>query len=339
MTKIRILLIRIDRIGDVVLTTAIPREIKNKFPDAFIAVMVRSYTKDIFINNPYVDEVIIADEYINCEKPEVLKYAAKLRNYKFTHSFLILPNEKLNYIIFLSGIKNRFGTGHKLYQFITGVKGLSRNKYNPLRHEADYCMDFARAIGVTTSNIDSEIYLSVIEKEKSKKLNLLLKKDNLSKKIIGIHTTSGNSAPNFIIKEYSILLNELLNEPDYIVCITDNKVPKELDNIDNVVYLNRNNNLRDTIVNLSAIDLLVCASTGPLHIAAALKIKSVSLFCPLTACSPKLWGPVGNKSIELIPDANYCAGNCPNDPKKCKYENGGIKIDTILQSINKLLMN
>jgi heptosyltransferase-2 len=77
----------------------------------------------------------------------------------------------------------------------------------------------------------------------------------------------------------------------------------------------------------------------PLHIAAALKIKSVSLFCPLTACSPKLWGPVGNKSIELIPDANYCAGNCPKDPKKCKYENDGIKIDTILQSINKLLMN
>jgi ADP-heptose:LPS heptosyltransferase len=30
--------------------------------------MVRSYTKDIFINNPYVDEVIVADEYLDCEK-------------------------------------------------------------------------------------------------------------------------------------------------------------------------------------------------------------------------------------------------------------------------------
>jgi ADP-heptose:LPS heptosyltransferase len=59
---LRILICRPDRIGDVVLSTPIPREIKKKYPGSFVALLLRDYTKDIYINNPYVDEIIIYDE-------------------------------------------------------------------------------------------------------------------------------------------------------------------------------------------------------------------------------------------------------------------------------------
>lgn len=62
MKQKRILIVRQDRIGDAVLSTPIPREIKKKWPDSFIAVLVRDYTKDIFLNNPYVDKKIIFDD-------------------------------------------------------------------------------------------------------------------------------------------------------------------------------------------------------------------------------------------------------------------------------------
>ena len=52
---------RIDRIGDVVLSTPIPREIKKAYPDSFVSVLVRNYTKDIYLNNPYVDQIILYD--------------------------------------------------------------------------------------------------------------------------------------------------------------------------------------------------------------------------------------------------------------------------------------
>ena len=58
----RILIVRQDRIGDVVLSTPIPRAIKNQWPDSFIAVLVNNYTKDVYINNPYVDKIIIYDD-------------------------------------------------------------------------------------------------------------------------------------------------------------------------------------------------------------------------------------------------------------------------------------
>lgn len=337
MHELRILIIRIDRIGDVVLTTAMPREIKKNYPNAFIAVMVRSYTKDIYLNNPYIDEIIIADDFLNSSFSNIFEKANLLRKYRFTHSFLILPNEKLNYILFFSGIKNRFGTGYKFYQFITGVKGLSRNKYIPLRHEADYCMDFVRALDIETDDLSSEIYLTDVEKEKSLTNKAKLLGNNKNKKLIGVHLTNGNSAPNWKVENYLKLIDVLKKNDKYVICITDNNIPKELNDYNDLVLINKNLSLRESIINFSMLDLLISSSTGPLHLAAALKVKTVSLFCPMTACSPKLWKPMGNKSIELLPEDNYCKTNCPKDPKKCYYKDDGISIDRLLNAIDEIL--
>ncbi|MDZ7626421.1 MAG: hypothetical protein U5J96_18495 [Ignavibacteriaceae bacterium] len=59
--QLKILVSRIDRIGDVVLSTPIPREIKKAYPDSFVSVLVKKYTRDIYLNNPYVDEIILYD--------------------------------------------------------------------------------------------------------------------------------------------------------------------------------------------------------------------------------------------------------------------------------------
>ncbi len=197
-------------------------------------------------------------------------------------------------------------------------------------------MDFVRALGIKTDNISSEIYLSEDEKQKGAKLRNLLSKDNQKKIIIGIHTTSGNSAPNWSTSYYKKLINELLNDKQFIVCLTDNNIPETLDKIDEVKYINKNNDLRNTIINLSCLDILVSASTGPLHLAAALKVKTVSLFCNMSACSPKLWKPVGNKSIEIVPTKQYCKTFCPGNPKKCTFANDGITTEQVLNAIKKL---
>ena len=60
MKQLRFLIARIDRIGDVVLSTPLPREIKKKHPNSFVAVLVKHYTKDVYFNNPNVDEIIIS---------------------------------------------------------------------------------------------------------------------------------------------------------------------------------------------------------------------------------------------------------------------------------------
>ncbi len=329
----RFLVIRIDRIGDVVLTTPIPREIKTKYPDAFVAVLCRDYTKDIFLNNPNVDQIITLEEL---KSRGFWGAASFLRKLKFEASLLLLPDEWINYLLFFSGIKYRLGTGYKFYQFITGVKGISRKKYIPLRHEADYCMDHARYLGIQTDYLSTEIFLTQDEKEMSSDLR---KRFLDGKKVlVGVHITSGGSAPNWEPEKYLKLSEKLEVQNDVKVIFTDNSVPKNFSKEKRKRFINLDNKLRETIISLNSLDCLVSASTGPMHIAAALKVKTVSLFCPLPACSPKLWGPLGNESIELLPSVNYCQTKCPGDPKICTFDGeGGIEIQQAVEAVNAIL--
>jgi len=315
----RILIVRPDRIGDVILSTPIPREIKKKFPGSFIAVLVRPYTQDIFFNNPYVDKIILIDDSKSIKS--FFEKVSELRIYKFTHALTLLPAERLNYILFAAGILNRIGVGHKFFQFLTFTHYVSRKKYIPLRHEADYCMDLARKIGVKTDDLSTEIFLT--EEEKRKAIVNRGKLLDGKKVLIGVHSTSGNSAPNWKPEEYRKLILQLQSFDNIRVAVTDNVIPKDLDGINGVCYPNINLSLRESFINFASLDLLISASTGPMHIAAALKVKTLSMFCPLTACSPQLWGPLGNDSTIVLPESNYCEIICPGDPKKCTFSGSG----------------
>lgn len=331
----RILIVRPDRIGDVVLSTPLPREIKKTYPDSFVALLLRKYTADIYVNNPYVDKIILIDDYDDGSLKSFFRKVKEIRSYRFTHSLTLLPTERLNYLLFFAGIPYRVGVGHKFYQFITFTKYVSRNKYIPLRHEADYCMDLARKIGVQTNNLDTEIFLTDEEKERSAEIRQKLLDGK--KFLIGVHSTNGNSSANWQTKTYRELIDKLNEITNVKVVVTDNNIPDELKNIGGVEYPNIGKTLCESFMNFAALDFLISASTGPMHIAAALKVKTISIFCPLTACSPKLWGPLGNESRIILPEENYCSKLCPGDPKKCAFEGaGGIDADKVLNELKKL---
>ena len=332
----RILIVRPDRIGDVVLSTPLPREIKKTFPDSFIAVLVRKYTQDIYLNNPNVDKILLIDDYNDGSLKSFFRKVREIKSYGFTHSLTLLPTERLNYLMFFSGIPYRVGVSHKFYQFITLTHYVNRKKYIPLRHEADYCMDLARKIGVNATSLDTEIFLTEEEKKKVAKVRSELLGGK--KYLIGVHVSSGNSAPNLEADEYKKLIQELSAAGDFSVVVTDNKIPPQLEGLPNVSYPNVGKPLRESFVNFAALYLLVSSSTGPMHISAALKVKTLSMFCPLTACSPKLWGPLGNESKIILPTENYCQTKCPGDPKKCTFAgDGGIDANRILEELKLFL--
>lgn len=333
MGKMRVLISRPDRLGDVILSTGIPREIKKSFPDSFVAVLLRPYTADIYKNNPFVDAVIIYDP----DDPafEYSQKVKEIREYRFSHGLMLLPNKKINYMLFQAGIPRRYGSGHKFYQFITGARTVSRHKYVPLRHEADYCMDLARRIGVKTRNIDSEIHLSEEEKKKAAQIRESLAGNG--RILIGIHSTSGMSAPNWRPERYRELAEKLLMHNEIKIVVTDDNPPEVMRNIEGVIYINEKQKLRESIVNFSVLDCLVSASTGPMHIAAALRVRTVSLFCPLFNCSPQLWGPKGNDSVIIMPEGESCIPDCDKNTSMCRFEKGksNIPVERVYQEILK----
>jgi len=332
MSSLRILIARPDRIGDVVLSTAIPREVKREYPDSYVVMLVREQTKDIFLHNPLVNEVITLDE--NGVEKSFSHLLMEIRSFSFTHAFMLLPNERINWLLFLSSIPNRVGVGHKLYQFLAFTKYVDRKKYIENRHESDYCLDMIRKLGIEPRSIVPEIYLSDAEKQEAENFRRSISSE---KKIIGINTTSGGSTANLPLTEYSQLIKKLSAMKNIQVVVTDYNVPEQIENIPGVLFPVKNTSLRKLIKVVATLDILISASTGPMHVAAALKIPTLSVFCPLPACSPNLWGPLGNKSEVILPEANYCSNVCPGDPKKCAFEGaGGINHKNILTSLNKI---
>lgn|GEM_PF-174441 len=332
----RILIVRQDRIGDVVLSTHIPREIKKKWDKSFVAVLVSNYTKDVYLNNPYVDKIILYDDIAPAGFKNFFKKVKEIRSYKFNYALMLLPSERINYMLFLAGIIHRVGVGQKFYQFITFAKGVSRHKYIPLRHEADYCMDLARRIGIKTNNITPEIFLTDEEQNKIIKIRSRAKENG--KYLIGINTTSKNSAPNLPPEVYLNLINRLKKNESYQVVVTDYEVPEILTDIDGVEYPNDRLALRRSIINIASLDCLISSSTGPMHIAAAFGVYTISVFCSLNACSPELWGPIGNRNKIILPDDNYCGHNCSRDPKTCTFAGkGGISVGKILVALKEFI--
>ncbi|MDT8324646.1 MAG: glycosyltransferase family 9 protein, partial [Bacteroidota bacterium] len=267
-----------------------------------------------------------------------------LRRHRFDTALMLLPTERHAWMTFLAGIPHRVGVGTKLYQVLTLARSVSRRKYNPLRHEADYCLDLARSVGAVDNGLATEVFLTAHERETAAaRLGALGWTTRLP--TISVHPESGRSAPNWEAAKYRdfvLSARKRFPEAQIVVNITPtNTAVWELFSplaSERIFLPDNGGDLRLVMGFIALADLAVSASTGPMHLAAGLRVPTVSLFCPLTACHPTLWGPQGNSAITLLPPEDYCQTRCPGDPHVCTLE-GGIEVADVLDAIASLLPN
>lgn len=351
----RILVVRPDRIGDVALATPVIRALRRHFPQAYLAVLVRPATEPVLRHNPHLDAILIDDMHgAHAGRAGFRDRLRMLRAQRFDTALMLLPSERHAWMTFLAGIRTRVGVGTKLYQMLTFTRTVSRNKYIPLRHEADYCMDLARAIGVASDDLALEIVATDDDRRAARAvLAAAGRRDGAP--LVTLHPENGGSAPNWDPAEY-VALARLLRathpEVDVSVMIapsnhalraafaelaTEGVLLPDEGNVPGLPAGTHVDGLRVVIGLIAESTVTVSSSTGPMHLAAGLGVKTVNLFCPLTACSPKLWGPMGNRSEILLPADDYCATKCPGDPHVCTYAGGGIRVDDVAAAVGRML--
>lgn len=337
----RMLVIRPDRVGDVTLATPVIRALRASFPDAYIAALVRPAMEAVLRHNPHLDTVLVDDwEHTHAGRRGFLDRLRLLRRHRFDTALMLLPTERHAWMTFLAGIRTRIGVGTKPYQLLTFTRTVSRNKYVPLRHESDYCMDLARAIGVRSDDLRPEVFLLEAERQEAR-ARLRSSGRHEGAGLIAVNPESGGSAPNWTLPMYRDFIERALARlphAQFLVTLSPGSteaftlfralpparvlVPDAVD-------------LRLLMAMIAESDVLVSSSTGPMHLAAALGTPTVSLFCPLTACSPVLWGPHGDRAVKLLPPEQYCRTRCPGDPHICTLE-GGLESDDAIDAIRRL---
>ncbi len=334
-----LLVVRTDRIGDVILSLPLAELIKKHFPKCKVTYLLREYTECLAHNHPFIDSILLLKEANG--NPLIFENVKMLRKYNFDSSVIVYPTFQTALIPFLSRIKNIIGTGYRSYSFLFNHKIYEHRKHAE-KHELEYNVNLLKTFGITeaVSRDKVEFHLKVSEESK-KKIENLLNETNIepSKPIIIIHPGSGGSSIDLPISSFIKLVEMILEKLDVNLIITGMNSEKE---ICNQLIMNKSIKnfagkltLSELIALIDRSEVFVSNSTGPIHIAAALKKNTIGFYPKILSCSSKRWGPYSNKAQVFVPTID--CNNCTRE--QCERLNcmSSIKMDEVFSEVQNLL--
>jgi heptosyltransferase-2 len=331
----KILLIRTDRIGDVVLSLPMLPVLKKRFPSADISVMVRKYTRELVEHHPDVAEIILWEQ--NGER-SVSFYVDLLRKKKFDIVIIPYPRFLLALIVFLAGIPVRVGTGYRWYSFLFNAKVYEHRK-DALRHEAEYNLNLLKAIGIEETGTP-EFEISIPDGAREK-IDTQLASDRIGRFAV-LHPGSGGSARDWPPEKFAGLGDALRSSLDLTIVLTGGDGERPLTaavasrmNIVPVDYTGK-----FSLPELGALfkrsAVVVANSTGPLHIASAVGTPVVAFYPPIVQCSAVRWGPYTQRKKVFTADAGRCP-LCKGGPCRSNVCMDQITVEQVVSGIRELL--
>lgn len=335
-----ILIVRTDRIGDVILSLPLASVIKEHYPNCKVSFLIRDYTKPLTEANPHIDESIIIKE--NNGRFRILENVRLLKKYNFDAAIVLYPTFTLSLIIFLARIKKRVGTGYRLYSFLFTDK-IYEHRKDAKKHELEYNFSLLKSIRINFQpGIDNVKFNLNISDSSLNKIDGILKVNNIKpeERFIIIHPGSGGSAVDLPIDRFKEIIKLLLDYNIKIVLTGSNAertICNKLEISNNVINLSGLLTLELLIALISKSCLLIANSTGPLHIAAALGKQTFGFYPKIKSCSAQRWGPYTNKRFIYEPELD--CKDC--DKKQCENLNcmNYININNVVNDIKNFLDN
>ncbi|MFC2102819.1 glycosyltransferase family 9 protein [Bacteroidota bacterium] len=307
-----ILIVRTDRIGDVILSLPLARIIKNKYPDCKITFLVRNYTAAIVLGHPYIDEVIIlreADDTIPINVNVDL-----LKDKKYDTGIIVYPTFKTALIVYLSGIKTRIGSGYRWYSVLFNNKVFEHRK-TAEKHELEYNISLLKKIKIDEQplqgnvNFDLKVNSEALEYVNRISLDYWI---DLDKKLVVVHPGSGGSAVDLPTEKMSKIVQDLAAIEDVNIIVTGSdsefSLCESITSGTNAINLAGKFDLQQITALISLSHVFVSNSTGPIHIAAALGIPVIGFYPKIRACSEERWGPYTTKKVIFSPETD--CSNC-----------------------------
>ncbi|MDP8259433.1 MAG: lipopolysaccharide heptosyltransferase II [Candidatus Gygaella obscura] len=337
----RILIVRTDRIGDVVLSTPVISNLRKSLPSSFIAMMVTPYTQDIVKNNPFLNEVIVYDKKGKYRSwLSSFRFALFLRKKRFDLAIILHPTNRAHLVTFFAGIPKRIGFNRKMGFLLTDkVKDL---KHEGKKHESEYCLDFLRILDIATDLKDTYVGW---DKNAQEEVDCLLSGKGIKKddKFILIHPGASCSSRRWPVDKFSKLCDRLVEIYKMKVVLVASREQKNISaEVINKMYssavdLSGSCNIAQLICLIKRAGLFVSNDSGPVHIAASLGVPVVAIFSRnQSGLSPKRWYPLGEKSRFIKKDAG-CLVCLAHDCKKGFKCLSLIKVSDILTIIDELI--
>jgi len=299
----RILIIRLDRIGDVILSTSVLPPLRRAYPDAFLAMMVRPACRDLVDGHPLLNEAILYDkDGAQHGVVATVRFALALRRYYFDTALVLHPTHRSHWIPWLAGIPTRVGYDRKSPWLLT--QRLPHRKQEGSRHEADYTLDIVRALG-----IDPGAPSPIIARQPAAEQAIDARLAQLGVdrgRLIALHPSASCVSKRWMPERFAAVADQLIAEQRATVAIVAGK--EDLLVAQAVVRAMRQKpidfagrlSLGELTALLARCRLLVSNDSGPVHVAAAVGTPVVAIFGRNErGLSSHRWGPVGAGHIVL----------------------------------------
>jgi ADP-heptose:LPS heptosyltransferase len=334
-----LLIVRTDRIGDVVLTLPLAALMKKKHPGCKVSFLIREYTLPLLQGNPFIDDILLLDmDKSGKGKSAVLK---AIRKKKFDSCVIVSPNFEITKLIYRARIPLRIGTGYRWYSFLFNERIYEHRKYGE-KHELEYNIDLLNIFGLDSERDRDHISFDIkIPEASAGNIPALLEKKGIpaGNDIIILHPGSGGSAVDLPPEKFRLLAGLLSELENITVVITGSAAEKELaDTVkgsSKAVSLAGELSLHDLMALIRRSRILAANSTGPLHIAAALGIYTIGFFPKIPSCSAKRWGPYTSNKMVYTPQID--CSNCTREQCERLDCMNSINIQDVFANIKNIL--
>jgi len=301
-----ILIVRTDRIGDVVLTTPAIKAIRQTFPRSRISILVTPATYDLVAGNPYLDEVLVDERAGRHQNPfGFLKLAREIRLRQFDLAVVFHTKRRYNLACYTAGIPYRLGyQNNKFGSLLTHP--LKDTRPLGIMHEAEYCMDVLKAIGVEQNDLDVFVPMQA---EAEGWVTKLMEEDHLKfNEMILIHPGASDTAKCWPAANFAQLMDRLTERYNLKIVLIGSKqtVPVAADILRQTRGSSKYLDLtgKTSIAQMASLlrqsRLLISNDSGPVHVAAGVGTNVISLFLrDQPGINIERWKPLGSKSFIL----------------------------------------
>ncbi len=318
----KFLVIRFSSLGDIIITTAFLKALKEAYPDSKIYYATKEDFAEILEGQPYLYKVIAL------KKKESIFHFAKNINEKFDCIFDLHKN--------LRSI---------LLSFLISAKEIKRvNKYTLYRYKLLYGKPlFFIKDRKSIYNIEDQLELIPNAKKDAKPILFLEKHPLQNKKnIIGIAPGAKWKIKRWPKEYFRELVGIIQKDTDYAVHIFGSKDEANIANYIQKGYKNCVNfagelSIKETAEHMSNCSVVVSNDSALMHMATALNIPVVAIFGPTVkgfGFYPKGKSIVLEKKLSCRPCSLHGSNKCKKNNHRCMKD---IKPKEVFNAVKTLM--
>lgn len=307
-----IIVIKLSAIGDVVHALPVSYAIKEQFPETHLTWVVEQAAYAILEDNPYIDELILFEKAkfrsVRGFLREIGPFRRRLRRRRYDASLDLQGLFKSAAIAWNAGAKLRIGTANMR----EGADLVSR----PVRgahaegHIVERYLDVARALGCAVNEVRFPVAVS--ERDAAAAETLLAREGvQTGRKFVAFAIGANWPNKRWPVEHFAALADRLYRAHYIPVLVGGGRLDETLaqdimcaSEIPPVNLVGRTN-LKQLAHIFSRAALVLGGDTGPVHLAAGLRVPTVMLMGPTDANRNGPYGQLEN-AIEVDRSCRFC---------------------------------